>query len=291
MAEAQEKLFDEEVPADAWGDQDKNESNINMNEVVGTHDILFICLDTLRYDVAVDEEARGGTPVLNRYGKWEKRHAPGNFTYPSHMAMFAGYLPSPAKPTPLMEREKLFFPKNVGMGSKAPAKSFAFKGATIIEGLAHVDYETICIGGVAFFNKRSEIGRVMPNYFNKSYWHPSFGCTVMNSATNQVDFALKKLGELEDNKRVFMYINLCAIHYPNYHYVEGKKADDVETHAAALRYVDSELERLFEGFKKRNKTFVIACSDHGTCYGEDGYQFHCLSHEIVYTVPYKHFFL
>jgi hypothetical protein len=36
---------------------------------------------------------------------------------------------------------------------------------------------------------------------------------------------------------------------------------------------------------------VIALSDHGTCYGEDGYEYHCISHETVYTVPYKHFIL
>ena len=42
---------------------------------------------------------------------------------------------------------------------------------------------------------------------------------------------------------------------------------------------------------KRADTLVIALSDHGTCYGEDGYEYHCISHETVYTVPYKHFIL
>jgi glucan phosphoethanolaminetransferase (alkaline phosphatase superfamily) len=65
----------------------------------------------------------------------------------------------------------------------------------------------------------------------------------------------------------------------------------VQTHAAALRYVDTHLQRLFNLFQNRAKTFVIACSDHGSCYGEDGYNFHCHSHEIVYTVPYMHFVL
>lgn len=285
------KFTDDEVPDDAFGDIANNSTSINMNEVVGTHDILFVCLDTLRYDVAIQEEENGGTPILNRYGKWEKRHAPGNFTYPSHMAIFAGYLPTPAYPQPLIERERLFFPRNVGLGMKGPKNSFAFEGATFIEGLEKVGYETICIGGVAFFNKRSPIGRVMPGYFKQSYWHPSFGCPVQKSTENQVNFIRKKLGEVDSDKRVFMYVNIDAIHYPNNYYVEGAKEDNLETHAAALRYVDGWLETLFDIFKQRGKTFVIACSDHGTCYGEDGYHFHCLSHDIVYTVPYKHFFL
>jgi len=71
--------------------------DMDMNRVVGTHDILMLCFDTLRYDVSKAEEAAGGTPVLNSHGGlWEKRHAPGNFTYPSHFAIFAGFLPSPA---------------------------------------------------------------------------------------------------------------------------------------------------------------------------------------------------
>ena len=78
-----------------------------------------------------------------------------------------------------------------------------------------------------------------------------------------------------------MYINISAIHYPNYFYTEDSKKDSVEAHRLALRYVDSQLERLFEGFAKKGDTFVICCSDHGTCYGEDGVWFHGVNHPIV----------
>ncbi len=54
-------------------------SSVDMNQVVGQMDILFICLDTLRYDAAVKEQEDGATPVLNRYGSWKKCQAPGNF--------------------------------------------------------------------------------------------------------------------------------------------------------------------------------------------------------------------
>ncbi len=266
-------------------------ATVNMNEIVGTHDILFVCLDSLRYDVAIAEQDAGNTPVLNKYGKWQKCHAPGNFTYPSHFAMFAGFLPSPAEPTHIFDREMLFFPKNVGLGKNGPENSFTFEGATFVEGLAKVGYDTNCIGGVSFFDNRSALGKVFPSYFQHSYWNPSFGCVVKESTTNQIDFAIKKINQLDKEKRMFMYMNICAMHYPSHFYVDGKKRDDVITHAAALRYVDSELERLFASFKDRGPTFVIALSDHGTCYGEDGYEFHALAHEIVYNVPYKHFTL
>lgn len=265
---------------------------IDMNKVVGALDILFICLDTLRYDVAVQEEAAGSTPVLNRCGRWVKCQAPGNFTYPSHHAMFAGFLPCRFDTKCQAQRELLFYPTAIGLRRKVPKGAYAFSGSTIMEGLARDGYDTWCVGGVSFFDKRSEIGKVFPGYFQKSYWHPSFGCLVKDSTKNQVDFILKKLKEAPKEQRIFLYVNVDAIHYPNYYYIEGASEDSLATHAAALRYVDGQLGRLFgEWIRLRGNAFVICCSDHGTCYGEDGCLFHGIHHPMVDMVPYKHFFL
>lgn len=267
----------------------------DMNQIVGRNDILFLCIDCLRFDVAKEEEENGGTPVLNKYGRWRKCHAPGNFTYPSHHAMFAGFMPVDVDITEMKNREVLFFSPDIGMGRKAPFGAFIFKEPTWIQELEKQGYETYCIGGVSFFDKRTELGKVLPNYFKHSYWNPSFGCLVKESAKNQVDFAVNKIEEVPKDKRVMMYINFSALHYPNYFYLEGKrgynKADSVESHRKALQYVDSELQRLFHAFSKRGETFVICCGDHGTCYGEDGVWFHGVNHSLVNTVPYKHFML
>ena len=40
----------DELPA---GEQTQN-PDLDMNQVVGTHDILMLCFDTLRYDVSKD---------------------------------------------------------------------------------------------------------------------------------------------------------------------------------------------------------------------------------------------
>ena len=270
----------------------QRQPSVDMNQVVGKMDILLVCLDTLRYDVAAKEEAQGTTPVLNRYGSWKKCQAPGNFTWPSHHAMFAGFLPADYGAKNLADREMLFFPKQIGMGKKAPRGAYGFSGGTIMEGLEKEGYDTWCIGGVSFFDKRSDLGKVFPGYFRKSYWNPSFGCGVKDSTKNQVDFILKKLDGADPEQNIFMYLNVDAIHYPNYFYLEGSSYDTAASHGAALRYVDGELGRLFDRWKeKRGEAFVICCSDHGTCYGEDGCQFHGINHPIVNTVPYKHFFL
>lgn len=265
--------------------------HVNMNQVVKTCQILFVCLDSLRYDVAAAEEKTGGTPVLNRFGPWRRCHAPGNFTYPSHQAMFAGFLPVDETVTDMKTREKLFFSEDIGMGRKAPEYAYTFQGPNWVKGLELAGYDTYCIGGVSFFDKRTDIGKVMPSYFKHSYWNPSFGCKSPESARRQVDFAIRKLSRIQKEQLIMMYINFSALHYPNYFYIPGAKKDSKETSAAALRYVDGELGRLFEAFRTRGKTFVICCSDHGTCYGEDGIWYHGINHPIVNTVPYKHFFI
>ena len=54
---------------------------IDVNALIGTHDVLFVTLDTLRYDVAARLRcAPGRTPNLAAVlpgGGWEERHSPG----------------------------------------------------------------------------------------------------------------------------------------------------------------------------------------------------------------------
>lgn len=272
--------------------------NTDMNKIVGTHNILFVCIDSLRYDVAHRAEKEGATPVLNRHGRWRKCQAPGNFTYPSHQAMFAGFLPVDTAVTDMKQREKLFFSPDSGVGRKAPEGAFVFSRPTWVQELADRGYETHCIGGVSFFDKRTPLGSVMPSYFQHSHWQPSFSCKVKDSAANQVDYAIKILRQADPAKKLMIYLNISAIHYPNYFYLDGtkeghtsQKKDSTEAHMEALKYVDAQLGRLFDAFALRGDTFVICCSDHGTCYGEDGVWYHGVNHPIVNTVPYKHFIL
>lgn len=149
--------------------------------------------------------------------------------------MFAGFLPSAYETTRLADRELLFFPKHIGLGRKVPEGAFGFSGSTIVEGLASVGYDTWCVGGVAFFDKRSDMGKVFPGYFQKSYWNPSFAPPVKDSTKNQVDLILKKIAAAEKSPPIFLYLNVDAIHYPNHFYLEGAKKDSLKSHKAASR--------------------------------------------------------
>lgn len=263
-----------------------------MKRIVGSHDILWIILDTLRYDVAVQELAAGRLPNLQAVlpaGGWEKRHAPGNFTYSSHWAFFSGFLPTPATPG---KHPRLFALRFPGSETTAPG-TCEFDTPDIVSGLASKGYYTICIGGVGFFNKQSPLGQVLPGLFQESHWSPEMGVTDPDSTRNQVQCVLDTLNQevVTQRQPLFLFINISALHQPNCFYLENTKTDSIESHAAALRYVDSQLPPLFDALQKRRPVFCMICSDHGTAYGEEGYSGHRLGHDVVWTVPYADFVL
>ncbi len=250
-----------------------------MRALIGTVDILWITLDTLRYDVAASEWAPGGTPFLRDVipEGWEPRHTPASFTYAAHAAFFAGFLPTPIGPGPHLRQYALAFPGSETIGPETAV----FDTPDVPAGLRVAGYHTACIGGTGFFNRATPLGRVLPGLFDEASWNPGFGVTHPDSTRNQVDAALTILRAQD---RVFLFVNLSAIHQPNRHYLPGAATDSLATHAAALRYVDGQLARLFAGL--RRPTAWVLMSDHGTCYGEDGYVGHRLGHPNVWTVPY-----
>ncbi|WP_189707362.1 STM4013/SEN3800 family hydrolase [Streptomyces phaeofaciens] len=264
-----------------------------MNEVVGSHDILLVTLDTLRYDVAVELAEAGRIPNLARHlpaGRWEKRHAPGSFTYASHQAIFAGFLPTPAAPGP---HPRLFAASFAGSETTAGG-TFVYDTPDLVSGLAEAGYHTVCIGGVGFFNRQGPLGSVLPGLFHEAHWETEFGVTSPDSFENQIARAERVIGELPAEQRLFLFVNVSALHQPNWFHLPGatrEAGDSRDTHAAALVHVDRHIGRLFAAASSRRRCFAIVCSDHGTAYGDDGWTGHRLGHESVWTVPYAHFFL
>lgn len=263
---------------------------VDARAAVGTRDVLFVTLDSLRYDVAQAMYAAGRTPGLAAVlpaGGWERRHTPGTFTLAAHAAFFAGFLPTPAAPG---KHPRLFALRFPGSETTGPTTA-VFDAPDIVAGLRACDYHTVCVGGVGFFNKLTPLGSVLPNLFDESHWDPTLGVTDPASTEHQVDLALKCVAAVPAGRRVFLFVNVSAVHQPNYFYLPGATADSPESHARALEYADRHLARLFAGLMKRGPWLAVVCSDHGTCYGEGGYAGHRLAHPAVWDVPYAEFVL
>lgn len=258
-----------------------------MNEICRTHDLLMVVLDTLRMDVAAREWQAGRLPNFAGLlpGGWEERHSPGSFTYAAHQAFFAGFLPTPRRPDPLHTR--LFAVHFQGSETTGPGTK-TFDAPDIVTGLRSQGWRTVCIGGVGFFNLATPLSRVLPGLFEHHFWEPRFGVTDPESTRHQFEFAAHQFAnKTRDDRPTFLFINVSALHQPNCFYLPGAKTDNLESHAAALRYVDSQLPILLQGMRSKNRpTFCIFTSDHGTTYGEDGWTGHRLAHPVVWSVPY-----
>lgn len=247
-------------------------------------------IDTLRFDVAMYALKAGRTPNLAAIlpgGVWEERHSPGSFTYASHHAFFAGFFPTPVgdakHPRPFASR----FPGSETIDSS----TCVLDAPDLVTGLRDRGYHTACVGGVGFFNKRSPLGCVLPSLFAESHWSPELGVTDPRSAENQVALAVSILERVSEDRKVLLFLNISAVHQPNFFYLDGATEDSIASHQAALAYVDRQLPPLFRAIRRRGPAFAIICSDHGTAYGEDGYRGHRLAHPIVWTVPYAEFLL
>lgn len=258
----------------------------SLTPLIGSHDLVLITLDTLRLDVAEDSMNKGMTPAIDDriQGKWEQRHSPASFTFAAHQAFFAGYLPTPAQPG---QHPRLYASSFLG-SETITEETFCFEEPELVTALRRRQYHTICIGGVGFFNKQNELGRVLPNLFDESHWSQNTSVTDRDSTEHQVGLAIDRVRAAGD-QRVFLFLNISALHQPNYFYLPGAKVDCADSQAAALAYVDKHLGRLWGYLEQRNPGVCIICSDHGTAYGEDGFTGHRIGHEVVWNVPYAHF--
>jgi hypothetical protein len=260
---------------------------LNARAMVGTHDVVLVTLDTLRLDVAERALAEGRTPVLGAHlgaGGWEPRHSPGSFTYAAHAAFFAGFLPTPVAPGP---HERLFAVAFGGATTIGPHTA-ELEGANIVEGFAGRGYRTVCIGGVGFFNGQTPLGRDLPGRFQVARWERGFGVTAPDSTERQVSASIAEL-EAAGGQRVFLFLNVSALHQPNRHYLPGCEQDGPASMLEALAYVDGALAPLIRAVRGRGPSLWVVCADHGTAYGEEGHTGHRIGLPVVYTVPYAEF--
>ncbi|MFI9584068.1 STM4013/SEN3800 family hydrolase [Streptomyces sp. NPDC052236] len=258
---------------------------IDAAEIVRTGtSILFVTLDSLRYDVARATLHAGQTPRLAELlpsGQWEERRTPGTFTLPAHMAFFSGFLPKlpqPQQPPRLWECRPPAF-KDVDPGT------FVFDAPNLLSGLDQHGYRTVCVGGVTYFSRETPLGSVLPEMFHEDHWRPEFCSPEVDSTRHQVDQALTIAETYESRRPLFLFVNVSATHVPHGHYL-GASEDSWNSQSAALAYADEHLGRLIDGLAARQRWLVIMCADHGDAFGEDGYYGRGIAHPTVMNVPF-----
>lgn len=257
-------------------------------EVPGRLDAVLLTFDALRYDVAQSTWRAGHTPNLARHlppEGWEARDTNGTFTLPAHQAFFAGFLPTPQAPGRHRRSIALRFQGSETIGPE----TLVFAAPSIVAGFADAGHHTICVGGTGFFNPETPLGAVLPSMFAEAHYDRSLGVADPRSPKHQVARACAALKACPSARRVFLFVNFSATHPPTRIFAPGATSETKETQAAALAALDRALPALFEALAARGGARVIACADHGTCFGEDGRVGHRFAHPLVTTVPYAEF--
>ncbi|CAG7649381.1 STM4013/SEN3800 family hydrolase [Actinacidiphila bryophytorum] len=257
---------------------------IDAAEIIRTQtSILFVTLDSLRYDTARTAYDNGLTPHLASLlpeGGWERRQTPGTFTLPAHIAFFSGFLPKlpqPEQPPRLWECRPPAF-------KAVPPQTFVFDAPNLLAGLGQHGYRSICVGGVTYFSRETPLGSVLPDLFDEDHWRPEFCSPEPDSTRRQVDHALE-VAEHHDGRPVYLFVNVSATHVPHSHYL-GDSRDTAASQQAALAYADTHLARLITTLTAKKRWLIILCADHGDAYGEDGYHGRGIAHPVVMNVPY-----
>lgn len=252
--------------------------------------IALITLDSLRYDAAL----QANTPNFDalfaavRVDNWVKVGSHGTHTLASHISMLhAGILPcwnTNDVPGPYNRKKENLFKAQLPWDRKTDAKYPTPSAPNIVTGFKKLNYRTLGIGGVHWFDTRYVTsGFWEKNYFEEFYWEEGFAEEEPNSFENQIKL-IKNLLNGKDTRPLFFFLNISSTHIP---YRNGPR--NVQGQAACLEYVDIHFPYLLKLLPK--PCHVIIVSDHGDCMGEDGLWGHAVYHPKVMEVPMVSFIL
>ena len=263
---------------------------MSVDPSVDPSSVLLVTLDSCRYDTFASATA----PALAAVGPLHEAQAPSHFTLASHAAMFAGFTPGVAGAgVPFVEpkRGRLFRLAGPAFPTPPSAGSFALEGRTIVAGFRRLGYAAFGTGAVGWFDPATPAARLLVDDFEE-FFYPGDSWSLRRQLA-WLDERLRAAGP----RPVFAFLNVGETHVPYFH--EGAEWDagdnpcvpfqEVDRSAdcrvrqrRCLEFVDALLAPLLERFAAAT---VVACGDHGDCWGEDGLWEHGVSHPMTLTVP------
>jgi len=292
------------------------------------HNVLFITLDSCRYDSFV----RANTPNMDKIGIGRLAYTHADYTLPAHMSFFSGHLPRLTDDTGVFNgADKSWIP----VWRMSDAKKISTKvgvilsGNNILEGYRNKGFSVYGFGGVEYFRKKGGILRSLfkcsefkhfsiniPD--NKYSWE--YPRSAEDLPFNHVDEIVQVA---KRGKNWFIFINANETHWP---YQTGIQNDnklnelieysfdfrggrvDLESkfnyenggfllhklQVKAVEFIDFKLGQILDNLPNDKPIIVVICGDHGESFGESGRWGHIFNSKEVFEVPllininYKH---
>jgi len=263
---------------------------------VDSSSVLFLSLDSCRYDTFAAAHREGGLPHLAAIGPLHRALAPSHFTYGSHAAFWMGFTPGVAgsvEPWLNPKAGKLFRMAFAGHPGADGEGGFLLEGPNLISGFRRLGYRTLGSGAVDWFNPESETGAVLGAPFERFHFPGNSW-----SLDRQLAWIEAELAATPADQPLFLFLNVGETHVPYWH--EGapwerwpspcvpfggpgcSAAESRLRQRACLEWLDGRLGPLLQRFAGAT---ILACADHGDCWGEDGLWEHGISHPATLTVP------
>lgn len=245
---------------------------------------LTIVADSCRYDTY----RMANTPTLDKYFDVVEGEAQATFTFPAHAAMMQGFYPSTKDNRPLYNR----FVRTPFQWHYATLRDSLItvpkNGRTIPESLSKLGWRTVCIGGVGWFRKPSQLecgfdhfayvsnaNRAISEFVTKVDREPFYG--VLNFGVTHRPYLCPD-----------MPTRLKARQSPRSGVGHGSAYDYLlhSRQAYCMGWLDRQLDVLLSWIADLKLTTIVCfCADHGECFGEDGCFGHAFYHKHVMSVP------
>jgi Sulfatase len=274
--------------------------------VGGARNLLFVVLDSLRYDSWIDARPS----VLGGLGPVQRRWSYASWTAPSHYNLLMGLLPHSSPPevyaSEYYKRDFLRYSERLGVEGIEFAK--VLPSIFLPTYLKHqLGYATHAMVSMPVLNARTVINRDFDSYeLMPKHNDMAAMLSGMTFSEERPSFYLLNVGEThypyalpdEDPARwprisgvhgVFKRLNEDPSHEtttePREFFDQRQLAELRDRQITAVEYLDGVFARLFDLLP--SNTWVIVTSDHGELFGEDRYFGHGpIVHEKVFEVPF-----
>ena len=168
-----------------------------------SENVLFITLDSCRYDTFESQYEANTLPNLKSIGPLHKVQSPSHFTYGSHSAFWMGFTPGNAE----LDRHylnpkvgKIFRMSHPGMNA-GTKDLFVLDGVNIVDGFNNKGYLTIGTGAVEWFNPKTQTGSVLGDYFHQFFYSENTW-----SLESQLKWIDEVFSEKDDDSNVFCFL-------------------------------------------------------------------------------------
>lgn len=270
-------------------------STLGCSGAIAPDSVLLLSVDSCRYDTLAAAHRAGSIPNLAAIGPLHRAQAPSYFTFGSHAAFWMGFTPGVAgcaEPWLNPKAGKLFRMALAGHDGESN-DAFQLQGANVIEGFRRRGYRTLGSGAADWFNTATETGSVLAQPFDRFHFA---GNTWSLGA--QLEWLAAELAQVPAGQPVFLFLNIGETHVPYWHEGAGwerwpspcipfggptcSASESRRRQRACLEWVDRQLAPLLSLFSEAS---ILACADHGDCWGEGGLWEHGISHPATLTVP------